>query len=55
MAQMRLKSHQIKTRKYKHADKQHKTHDNILKRNFSPTAPNQVWNSEVTYVRIKGD
>lgn len=40
MAQMRLKSCQLKTHKYKHADEAHKTHDNILARNFSPTAPN---------------
>ena len=54
MAQMRLKSCQLKTHKYKHADVAHKTHDNILARNFSPTAPNQVWTGDVTYIRIKG-
>ena len=54
MAQMRLKSCQLKTHKYKHADDAHKTHDNILARNFSPTAPNQVCTGDVTYIHIKG-
>ena len=26
--------------------------DNKLKRQFNPTAPNQVWNSEITYIRV---
>ena len=54
MAQMRLKSCQLKTHKYKHADEAHKTHDKILDRNFSPSTPNQVWTGDVTYIRIKG-
>ena len=54
MAQMGLKSCQLKTHKYKHADEAHKTHNNILNRNFSPAAPNQVWTGYVTYIRIKG-
>ena len=53
MAQMGLKSCQLKTHKYKHADEAHKTHENLLDRNFSPTAPNQVWTGDVTYIRIK--
>ena len=54
MAQMRLKSCQLKTHKYKNADEAHKTHNNILNRNFSPSAPNEVWTGDVTYIRIKG-
>ena len=53
MKSMGLKSCQEKTHKYKHADQMHKTHDNLLDRNFSPTAPNQIWTGDVTYVRIK--
>lgn len=54
MAQIGPKSCQLKTHKYKHADDDHKTHDNILARNFIPTAPNQVWTGDVTYIRIIG-
>lgn len=55
MAQIGLKSCQLKTYKYKHADEEHKAHDNILNRNFSLAAPNQVWTGNVTYICIKGD
>ena len=42
MSSMGLKSCQLKTHKYKHCDEEHKAHDNILNRNFSPTSPNHV-------------
>jgi len=54
MKQMGLISRQIKSHKYKRCEKAHKIHDNVLDRNFSPTAPNQVWTGDVTYIRIKG-
>lgn len=47
MAQMGLKSCQLKTHKYKHADEAHKMHHNILNRNFNTAAPNQVWTGDV--------
>lgn len=48
---IRLKSYQLKTHKYKHTDD---TYNNILAHNFSLSAPNQVWITDVTYIRIKG-
>ena len=54
MGQMRLKSCQLKTYKYKHTDEAHKTHNNILNINFSPSALNQFCTGDVTYIRIKG-
>ena len=46
MKGMGLMSCQLKTHKYQQADQEHKTHDNILDRNFSPKAPNQVWTGD---------
>lgn len=54
MKRIGLKSRQLKSHKYKHCEKAHKIHDNVLDRNFSPTAPNQIWTGDVTYIRIKG-
>ena len=54
MKSMGLISCQLKTHKYKKADQEHKIHDNLLDRNFSPTTPNQIWTGDVTYIRIKG-
>ncbi|WP_201587366.1 IS3 family transposase [Psychrobacter sp. HII-4] len=54
MAQMGLISRQIKSHKYRCCEKFHKVYGNILDRQFAPTAPNQVWTGDVTYIRIKG-
>ena len=54
MSSMGFKSCQLKMHKYKHCDEAHKTHENLLNRKFSPSAPNQVWTGDVIYIRIKG-
>ena len=38
---------------YRLADKAHTTHDNLLKRQFAPATPNQVWVSDVAYIHTK--
>ena len=53
MAQQGLVSRQLIRHRYSKADKEHAIHGNLLKRAFSPTAPNQVWTGDVTYIRTK--
>jgi putative transposase len=50
MKQESLVSRQIPTHKYAKGEKEHLCIPNILARNFSPSAPNQVWCGDVTYV-----
>lgn len=53
MAKQCLISRQRIKHRYNQADKDHAIHDNLLKREFSPIAPNQVWTGDVTYIRTK--
>lgn len=53
MQQHGLISRQLTRHRYSQADKDHAMHDNLLKREFTPTAPNQVWTGDVTYIRTK--
>ena len=43
MREQGLVSRQRTKHRYKQADKPHRIHDNVLNREFDPTAPNQVW------------
>ena len=54
MEQMDLVSFQVKIHKYKHADQEHRIHNDILDRSFSLNVLNQVWTGDLTYVCIKG-
>ena len=54
MRDMGLQSRQFKQHRYRHAEQAHHIHNNVLERNFAPTAPNQVWTSDVTYIRLGG-
>ena len=53
MAQQGLVSRQLIRHRYSKADKEHAICDKLLKREFSPTAPNQVWTGDVSYMRTK--
>lgn len=53
MQQLDLHSKQQLKHHYRHADTQHHIHDNVLNREFQPTAPNQIWTGDVTYIRTK--
>ncbi len=53
MNEQGLVSRQRTRHRYKHAEKRHSIHDNVLNREFAPTAPNQVWTGDVTYIRTK--
>jgi putative transposase len=50
MTQEGLVSRQMPTHKYAKGEKEHLSIPNVLNRNFSPTAPNQSWCGDVTYV-----
>ena len=50
MKRLGLVSTQLSAHKYKKATQPHTNIPNILDRQFSPTAPNQVWCGDVTYV-----
>ena len=39
-------------RRYIKGDNTSRIADNILKLQFNPTAPNQVWVSDITYIRV---
>lgn len=54
MKEMGLSSRQLKRHHYRQAEQAHQIHDNILERQFRATAPNQVWTSDVTYIRVQG-
>lgn len=53
MNEQGLVSRQRTKHRYKYTDKPHGTYENVLNREFSPTAPNQVWTGDVTYIRTK--
>ena len=53
MQEQGLVSRQRTKHRYKQADKPHRLYDNVLNRNFAPTASNQVWTGDVTYIRTQ--
>ena len=50
MRRLGLVSTQLPTHRYKKASQAHSHIANTLNREFSPTAPNQVWCGDVTYI-----
>lgn len=50
MKQAGLVSRQLPTHKYAKGEKEHVCIPNVLARNFSPSAPNQAWCGDVTYI-----
>lgn len=50
MEKLEIESCQPHGHKYKNAKKNHPTIENHLNREFSPTAPNQAWCGDVTYL-----
>ena len=50
MKQEGLISRQLPTHKYAKSEKEHLSLPNILARRFNPSAPNQVWCGDITYV-----
>lgn len=53
MRAQRLISRQSIKHRYRLADQAHSVYDNLLKRQFAPAAPNQVWVSDVAYIYTK--
>ena len=53
MKQMGLVCKQCRLRDWASANRQYKYYPDRLKKKFEQTAPNQVWVSDVTYVRVK--
>lgn len=53
MKQMNLVCKQCRLRIWSSANRQYKYYPDRLKKKFTQTAPNQVWVSDVTYVRVK--
>ena len=50
MKKLEIESRQPHGHKYKKAEKSHPNISNLLNREFSPIAPNQVWCGDVTYL-----
>ncbi|SFD64840.1 hypothetical protein [Pseudoalteromonas denitrificans] len=51
MRQHSLKAQIEYKRRYIKGDKPSRVADNLLDRQFNPSAPNQTWVSDITYIR----